>query len=222
MIHQPLPKTVAKAVLAVANRPLATRRLHKLISESPAPYRVQIGAGRVKQPGWLLTDIAWNAPAYLDATRPWPFPAGSVSYVYADNVIEHVSMAGGRALLRNAFTAMSSGAVIRMATPDIWRIARIYLANDDLTTRCMDQNRSTGYEVHHPVDLLRNTFTEAGHHLGYLYDLDSLSAELKAAGFTAISRRASGESPDPVLQELELRASDVEDARALIVEAIKP
>ena len=223
MLSEPLPKTMVKKVIATANRPMATQRLHRAIREDEGPHKVVLGCGRVRPDGWLHTDIAWNAPMYLDATRPWPFPPNSVGRIYADNMIEHVPVAAGRSVLRHAFAALQPGGVIRLATPDVERIARLYLEGaTEFNLRCMEHDRRTGYDVHYPVDLLRNVFTAAGHEVGYQFDYSILSAELEAVGFVDVKRCEAGESEDEELRGLELRASDIEAARELIVEATKP
>jgi hypothetical protein len=72
------------------------------------------------------------------------------------------------------------------------------------------------------VDLLRVIFGESGHHLGYLYDLPTLSTELITAGFVEVQRFEVGQSEDLVLRNLESRSSDTEAKLQLVVEAQKP
>jgi predicted SAM-dependent methyltransferase len=217
-----LPKRLTKTALAAGNRPRASRRLKRAL-EAPGPYKLLIGAGRTQLDGWLATDIAWNARMYLDATGPWPFPDGSVSHVYGDHMVEYATLPGTRALLREALRVLQPGGRIRLSSPDVERIARIYLDGpEDLRRRCMDDNREAGYEVHYPVDLLRNTFVEAGHQDGYLFDFASLSQEFLAAGFVDVARYESGGSDDPALRGLEQRASEAGALRELIVQGRKP
>lgn len=152
----------------------------------------------------------------MDATATWPFPDASASHVYSDNVIEHLRMAPVRALLRQAHRVLQPGGTIRLVTPDVRRVVDLYLADDDETARHMARASQGGYEVHHQVDLLRIVFQEAGHHLGYLWDEPSLSAELKAAGFTEIARYEVGQSNDPLLCSLETRDTPIQ----LVLEAV--
>ena len=44
---------------------------------------------------------------WLDLSKPWPVPPGSVSHIYADNVIEHFSLSMVRAVLKNAFDVLA-------------------------------------------------------------------------------------------------------------------
>src|SRR3954469_2048628 len=198
---------MTKRALAAANRPRASRRLRRALDQ-PGPYKLLLGAGDTKIDGWLATDIAWNAPMYLDVTGPWPFADGSVSHVYGDHMVEYATLPGTRALLREALRVLRPGGKLRLSSPDVERIARIYLDGpEDVRRECMDENRGAGYEVSYPVDLLRNTFVEAGHQDGYLFDFGALSREFEEAGFVNVARHESGESDDPELRGLERRAT---------------
>lgn len=154
----------------------------------------------------------------MDATEPWPLPQESVQYVFADNVIEHLPLDSGRKLLRHARRAMVRGGVIRLATPDVESIARIYLDNPAERDELLRRNAASGQLGVHPVDVLRGVFLDWGHHLGYLYDFDALSRELAAAGFVDIQRVKPGSSSYPALTRLEGRTGESGRSQ-LVVEA---
>ena len=220
-MHDALRAT-AKALLSTVNHPIASRRVERLVRSTPPPYRVELGTSTVPHPGLIPTDVGWRARYWLDATRPWPFPAGSVSHVYADNMIEHVPLDGARAALRHAVAAMASGGRLRLVTPDAERFARMYLDGGELLTAQTERNRRHGYRVDHPVSLLRTIFAECGHAAGFVWDHAALSAELERAGFVKIERRAVNDSQDPVLRGLESRTEPVDRKLYLAVEAVRP
>jgi SAM-dependent methyltransferase len=156
---------------------------------------------------------------YLDLLKPWPVPDGSVDRIYGDNVIEHFSLEGVRAVLRNCCRALRPGGAIRLATPDLERTARAYLEDPGLTAAHLDRHRRHGYPAEHPADMLRVTYAYHGHHQGYIFDWASLSVELSAAGFSDVSRHDAGASDDELFRGLETRAEPTEAATELIVEA---
>jgi predicted SAM-dependent methyltransferase len=209
-------------VLSGLNRPVAQWRLQQAVRSAGRPLLVSAGAGNRRLPGWLNTDISWRSSLYLDLTKPWPVPAGAVSRIYADNVIEHFPIAVGRRVLKYTFGALEPGGRIRLATPDVEGTARAYLHDPELAARHLERHSRSGYEVHYPVDLLRVTFSECGHHVGFCYDFASLEAELLRAGFADVRRYGPGESDDPILQNLEARMEPTEAATSLIVEARRP
>jgi predicted SAM-dependent methyltransferase len=214
-------RTVAKTVLTEANRPLATRRMRRLIAETEAPYRVELGAATVRHADLIPTDVGWRSLYWLDATAPWPFPDGSVSHVYGDNMIEHVTIDDARAVFRHAHRAMAPGGRLRLVTPDAERFARMYLENGNLLVAQTQRNLRHGYRVDHPVSLLRTIFAECGHHQGYIWDFASLAAELTDAGFVGVQRCDVQDSGDPVLAGLENRTESVDRLLYLVVEATR-
>jgi predicted SAM-dependent methyltransferase len=204
-------------------RPSRERAFQRQVAEAAAngPVRVNIGAGRKPVEGWINTDIVWQADAYLDITRAWPVPDGSVDFVYADNVIEHVTLELGREVFRHSFAALRPGGVFRLATPDVEAVARQYLENGELAQAGMERNRERGKNFVHPVELIRETFVGAKHYLGFCYDYASISAEMERVGFV-VERVPAGSSSHPELKGLEVRMHPAEQATALIVEGRKP
>jgi predicted SAM-dependent methyltransferase len=204
-------------------RPSRQRSFQRQVADARAagPVKVNIGAGRKPVEGWINTDIVWQADAYLDITQPWPVPDGSVDFVYADNVIEHVTLQVGRAVFRHAFAALRPGGVFRLATPDVEAVARQYLENGELAQAGMERNRERGKNFVHPVELIRETFVGAKHYLGFCYDFASISAEMEQVGFV-VERVPAGTSASPELTGLEVRMHPAEQATALIVEGRKP
>jgi predicted SAM-dependent methyltransferase len=211
---------VVQDTLSAANKPIAGKRFRAAVEAAePGTARVVVGGGNITLPGWINTDVYWRTKYYLDLTKPWPVPSGSIDKIYADNVIEHFTLEVGRTVLKNMFEALRPGGTIRLATPDVERTARAYLDNGNLAATHLQRHQSKGIPATHPVDLLRVTFAEAKHYLGYCYDYAALSEEMAAVGFSDIHREEAGDSIDPAFNGLEARATDSERATALIVVA---
>jgi predicted SAM-dependent methyltransferase len=183
--------------------PVSARRLRRLIEASDPPWRVHVGAGNVELPGWVNTDMCWRNPYWLDAAKPWPFPEGTVSHVYADNVVEHLPLAAGRAFLSNSLCAMKPGGKIRLVTPDARAAAEAYVSGN--AAPWLESMRHQGHPVEHPVDLLRFEFSMWGHHRGYVYDAPTLRREMERAGFVGVVEPQLGESEDPAFRNLDSR-----------------
>jgi predicted SAM-dependent methyltransferase len=198
-------------------RPVATRRLRQLIAHGSPPWNVQVGAGGVELPGWVNTDVRYPTDYWLDATRPWPFHEGTVTRVFSDNVIEHMSIESGRSFLRCAFVALGHGGKIRIVTPDAAGCVHAYLTKPDIHLHAM---QAQGRQAEHPVDLIRSAFSLWGHHTGYVYDEHALRTELERAGFISVRRYPPGESFDPGLQHLDRQPSNADFYLAM--EGTKP
>jgi predicted SAM-dependent methyltransferase len=209
-------------VCDVALRPSKKRRFRRDFEKAQAAgqVNVNVGSGGKPLPGWINCDVVWRGESYLDATKSWPVPAGSVHAIYADNVIEHIPLEGGRLVFKYAYEALAPGGVFRLATPDVEAVARQYLENGDLARLGIERNRERGRNFIYPVQLLYQVYVGAEHYRGFCYDYDSISAEMEAAGFV-VTRVAAGKSDRPELVGLEARLHPAEEATALIVEGLK-
>lgn len=211
------------ATMTKVRRAAGERAFVEAVNEarSKGPVRVNIGSGGKPLDGWVNCDVVWRVPVYLDATQPWPVPDGSVDVVYADNVIEHITLDMGRDVFTHTFAALKPGGVFRLATPDVEAVARQYLENGELAELGMARHREKGRDFRYPVQLIQNVFVGAKHYLGFCYDYQSLSTEMQAAGFET-SRQPAGRSDYPELEGLETRLHPAEEATSLIVEGRKP
>jgi hypothetical protein len=215
----PRVRVVVRALVSAANTPVARARLHRSLRSAERPLKVEIG-GLHQRDGWVVTNVNAVARNYLDATSRWPLEDGSVSHVYADNVIEHLPLAAGRAMLAEAYRCLQPGGVIRLITPDIRAHVELYLAGDaSVDGAIASYYRELGLVVEHPVDLLRVPIGQFGHHEGYVYDFDTLDHELKRAGFHSPTRCPVGTSEHPELAGLDQRAH--EGGAQIAVEALR-
>jgi predicted SAM-dependent methyltransferase len=212
-------RSVARTVVLNENRPVATARFRAAAKKWPRPIALEVG-GLKPRDGWLIVNVNAVTKLYMDGTKPWPFEDASMSYVYADNMIEHVSLAGGRVFFAEAFRCLRPGGVIRLVTPDVRTHVEMYLAGGDvINTPLADEYRSLGVVIEHPIDLLRTPIGEFGHHSGYVYDFETLDAELQRAGFKPAKRCELMESDEAALRGLEERSAH--GSLQMVVEATK-
>jgi predicted SAM-dependent methyltransferase len=230
------PPSFLAAGKAAARRVYARAMQRPLIDAYLAAHKVVkicIGAGGSRRDGWLSTD--YDPPArdivFLDATRRFPLPTASVDYFVAEHMIEHVPLADGLYMLTECFRALKPGGKVRIATPDITRY-RSFLtdaANGDARTYIRWSNETFGGEIEKTfpdsgVVTFNRVVRAWGHQ--FIYDPPTLSAILASAGFVNITPRAVGESDDPHLRNIELRAGGAYDFantfETMIFEAQKP
>lgn len=220
-VHLWLRRT-ASSTLSALHRPLGASATRRYVRQHRPPFRVSVGSHDFARPGWLATDITWRCPYYLDITKAWPMPPETVSHVFADNVVEHLTLPEAREFFIHAQTAMAPGGRIRLATPDIHSLADLYLNGPEGTVQdALSWFAGRGVLAEHPVDLLRTAFAEYGHHAGYMWDPASMRAELTRAGFERIEILPAGQSADPELRGLEVRMDSVSVQIQFSVEAVK-
>jgi predicted SAM-dependent methyltransferase len=171
--------------------------------------KLQIGAGPVLLDGWLNTDR--DPPGvYLDATRPFPFEDGTFDYVFSEHTIEHLPYRSGLSMLGECHRVLKPRGKVRIATPDLERIARLYRGDESdrrYVRWSIDTFRSSPDAAMQEADgyrtsfVINNMFRGWGHR--FIYDEVTLRAALERAGFVDVQRFPCGESDDPVLAGLE-------------------
>jgi len=176
--------------------------------------KLQIGAGHNPLPGWLCTDIAPVHPgiAFLDATRPFPFPDSSFDVISSEHMIEHIAYEQGQFMLRECRRVLKPGGRIRVATPDL----QVLLALNTSRRAALPQRylrwiteRFLPGRPCHPVFVINNAFRNWGHQ--FLYDAAILQAALEHNGFVAVTRQAPGQSADAALRGLEVHGEHIGD-----------
>jgi predicted SAM-dependent methyltransferase len=189
--------------------------------------KLQLGGAGLA--GWLNSDLCPNRLSIvrMDATRPFPLPDASFSFVFSEHMIEHVPLAGARRMLAECHRILRPGGRIRLATPDLARVVGIHGATD-ATTR--DYLRWAIAHNRLPTDLpadavvINSLFHDHGHQ--FLFDEPTLAALLQSAGFEDVRRYAPGESEQPELAGLEMHHHVIGDApnhfETLVLEARQP
>lgn len=182
-------------------RKLASPRLIKRYD------KLHLGSGARLLEGWGNIDINGLGNLVWDLRKPLPIKERRVRFIYTEHFIEHVERSDAALLLTNARQAMVPGAILRVSTPDLRK-----LADDYVNGRIVQMPHGSWYPET-PCQMLNEAVRDWGH--VFLYDETELTALLNECGFSDIRRVAWGESDHEALRGLESRP-DFED---LIVEA---
>lgn len=198
---------------------------HKLtmrhLSRAKEPFRLRLGESRNFE-GWVSTNYQVFCKHLLDATKPFAVPPGA-KYIVIDNVIEHLTLGKGVLMLENIYDCLIPGGVLRLATPDLHKIASMYLNPNSVEIENFKNDfKPHGIEIRYPADLLKATFNHFGHQTGYIYDLDILTSILTDLGYVNIKNHLPGESDIPALANIESRVSLSDKWGQLCIEAMKP
>ena len=196
---------------------------------------LQLGTGHNLLPGWLNTDVhvfRRGHVEFLDATRPFPIPDASFDFVYSEHQIEHVPLEAGDRMLAECHRVLRPGGVVRIATPDLERIARLARTplDDDEAYYVAYISRMLGLPAPDPTRVVNAMFRAfgpddaSGHQ--FIYSFDTLAERLRAAGFAQVVRCEVGESTHAMLRDIERHADAVGDGRVvryetLVVEATR-
>jgi predicted SAM-dependent methyltransferase len=211
--------------LFTANR---NRKISTYISSHDV-RKLQIGSGKGPIAGWLSTDINPTSKdiVYLNATKKFPFPDGSFDYISCEHMIEHVSWREGLFMLRECRRILKSGGIIRISTPDLAVLVKMYSKNtntkiENQYVKWITDNFIGGVNVYKPSFVLNAAFRCWGHI--FLYDEELLRTGLQDAGFKNINRVSVGDSTHVALRGIErhgnvLGSEDLNKFETMVFEA---
>lgn len=106
---------------------------NKVASGAASLDYLNLGCGEHFSPDWTNVDLKGDDSQVIqhDLRKPLPFGDSSFSVVYHSHVLEHLSRPAGAAFVRECFRVLKGGGVLRVAVPDLERIARLYLESLD-------------------------------------------------------------------------------------------
>jgi predicted SAM-dependent methyltransferase len=120
----------------------------------------------------------------LDICKKLPFEDGSVDWVYAEHLVEHVSLADGITWLTEVRRILAPGGLLRLTTPDLATYVDGYQEGNAFFDRHRKRLHAIGLGPPMPARrafMFNQIFYLYGHR--WLYDLDELRYALGEAGF---------------------------------------
>lgn len=165
-----------------------------------------------------LYQVPWGQHNIMihDVRKGLPFDDNSINYIYSSHMIEHLTKAEAIELLNECFRVLIKRGVIRLATPDLFKLVNNYL--DDYKNN-YTQNRASEKFLS-SLGILNNNrkwylrfFYD---HHKWLYDEKSMISILEAVGFINIKRREYKKGEVPDIEYLDNRPE------SLFIEATKP
>ena len=165
--------------------------LTALIARIPLPAGLFAGKKRYIE-GFRRGQVVYCRGSKLN------FPANSLDGFYCSHVLEHIERSEVIQMLPRIKRWLKPGAWIRIVLPDLRKLAESYVRRDANADEFVKLTHlSTGG--------MSTTQWKFGHsYHRWMYDADSFSEILSAAGFTEVTQREFGKSADPHLAELDL------------------
>lgn len=191
---------------------------------------LQYGCGWNLREGWLNTDIEClddaeghrTTPGSLarvddrffyvqhDAAQPFPFEDESFEWVYAEHLLEHLTLNQAVVWLKDARRLLKPGGLLRLSTPDLRRYVAGYLDEQD---RFFEEHRKRlktlglKYIPQRRAWMINQIFRKWGHQ--WIYDFDELTFAARQAGFDPAlvteCRFRQGRVPDVAALDLPVR-----------------
>jgi predicted SAM-dependent methyltransferase len=182
--------------------------------------KLQLGAGEHPHDGWLNTDLhgyGRDDLVFLDVRKRFPLPDTSFDLVYSEHMLEHLTYAEGQSCLRECRRVLRPSGVIRVATPSLERIARLY-DRDDLQERYVRwavETLEPETDAPLPGVAINNFFRAWGHR--FIYDPETLRHALTQAGFVDVEERPIGELEQHLAEQTEFN-----EYETFVLEARRP
>lgn len=164
----------------------ATRRVPRYLKGEP--LKLNLGCGPNCRPGWLNIDLFDSAAELqLDLRKRWPFPDGSVAYVYSEHAFEHFEISEEVPhFLSESLRVLGEGGVFDVGVPDTEWPLRGYGNPDHDYWPFAPSWHPESCETQ--LDHINYHFRQGEQHK-YAWDEDTLARSLRRAGFANIVRR---------------------------------
>lgn len=240
------------SLLPWKNGPLVSRGRRSALPSPCAPdlrrVRLQLGCGLTRPEGWINADSSLNSlvqrvpgvatalrkrttrysqPAeFIDVRRRWPFDTSSVDIVYASHLYEHLTLKDGEFFLAEARRVLVRGGVIRLVVPDLYSLARKYIAAfeggaaraSEPFLYAVNLHREQTYDGKRNLAArIVNWYQGYPHQHKYMYDTQSLSDALAKASFRDM--RSSSYARSDYIEEITDVEATGEGQPSIYVEA---
>lgn len=198
------------------------RRVRRYLTSADQP-RLHIGAGPLRLPGWLNSDLI-AGDIQLDAGRRLPLPSDSFQFAFAEHLVEHLAPARAERMLTELHRVLRPGGVLRLTTPELKLVIAIYDDANPVVSReqyARYLSGVTGKRYDHPSQILNDYLRLWGHR--HIYDEGELTALLRKAGFSTVVRYEPGESAHVPLRAVERHGGEewINRAEAMCLEATR-
>jgi predicted SAM-dependent methyltransferase len=169
--------------------------------------KLHLACGNVSLAGWTNIDLdSPVADMNMDFTLPLPFADDSISHIFSEHFIEHITRQQAVSFLGECKRTLSKNGVIRISTPNLKFITALYLAG-------IKDEWGELWQPSTLCQMLNEGMRSWGHQ--FVYDAEEIVSVFVEAGFNSISFQSYRKSQDPLLCDLETRPFKNE----LIIEA---
>ena len=181
--------------------------------------KISLGSGGVRLPGWIHVDYdqACQPDVRADLSAPLPFPDQSADFLQSEDFIGQLSFEQAGSFLAECYRVLKPGGALRLLTPDLDQLVRLYLARDRRLKALWE--REVG------IPLLTGTLGELVHTAltfadqRSFFDEETLRALLEPLGFQ-VERVGYQHSRFEALRGIDLRSPD--NAISLYLDCVRP
>lgn len=181
--------------------------------------KISLGAGGVRLPGWIHVDYdpGCRPDVRADLSVPLPFPDQVADFLHSEDFIGQLTFAQANDFLRECYRILKPGGALRLLTPDLDQLVRLYLARDPRLKELWQREVGIPLVIGTLGELVHKALTFADQQS--FYDEETLRALLEPIGFV-VERSRYQYSRFAALSGLDLRSP--ETAISLYLDCARP
>jgi len=169
--------------------------------------KINLGSGHWKFDDWVNVDIDYSSEPDVVANlaADLPFADGAARLMYTEDFIDQLELGQAAAFLRECHRILTPGGVLRVLTPDMQKLAYLYLHDQDRLKELWKSFVRVPLSLDTPGEIFNVGMRFAGH--TFLYDAETFEALASGCGYE-VRRVAYQQSEVPELRGLDLRSPD--------------
>jgi len=146
---------------------------------------INLGSGHWKFDGWVNVDLDLNSrpDVCADLSRALPFRSGCADFMNTEDFIDQLDLEHAALFLRECHRILKPGGVIRILTPDVEQLARLYLHEPAALKTLWRDHVGVPLRFGSAAEILNEGMRFAGH--TFLYDAETFAALATDCGFRA-------------------------------------
>jgi predicted SAM-dependent methyltransferase len=167
--------------------------------------KINLGSGHWKFEGWVNVDLDLESLPDVGANLSGglPFASGVARLMHTEDFIDQLDIEKAAEFLRECHRILAPGGVLRVLTPDMRKLAHLYLNDPDKLKSMWKEFVGIDLFVGTAGEVFNSGMRFAGH--TFLYDEETFKALSKRCGFDA-RRVEFQQSEKPELRGLDLRS----------------
>lgn len=169
--------------------------------------KINFGSGHWKFEGWVNVDLDFESQpdVCVNLGASLPFRDGVADYLHTEDFVDQLPLEQAYEFFRECHRILRPGGVLRVLTPDMEKLARLYLDDPERLKYLWANFVKVPLITGTPGEIFNTGMRFAGH--TFLYDHETFTRVLSECGFEA-RRVAYQESEEAALRGLDLRSPD--------------
>ena len=147
--------------------------------------KINLGSGHWKLPGWINVDLdfASRPDVCCDLKAGLPFRDACADFLHTEDFIDQLELPHAQRFLRDCHRVLKPGGVLRVLTPDVELLARMYLEEPAALKKLWREHVGIPLTYGTAAEILNNAMRFAGH--TFLYDAETFARLAADCGFEA-------------------------------------